>query len=168
MKKFSLKLSILYISMLQAINLGISSVFKARLSFLIAQDNIGDAATTGIITTFTSVGGSLAGILYGKLSQIINRQVITSVSAVSIHRDFVMAIFMSSISLGMSAAPIFTSLLSFILPAVTNRRIYFITAALLLIYSIMSLAFNLKHRKNVYSPKVKLRKPCMIFSKCVN
>lgn len=174
------------------------SVFTARLSFLIVQEKIGNAATTGIITTFTSVGGFLAGILYGKLSQIINRQVITlasllvcigtllaaitnqvwvfliaalilglgsafsisafvswitSISAVSIHRDFVMAVFMSSISLGMSAAPTFTSLLSFILPEITNRRIYFITAALLFVYSMMSLALNFKSRKNGFQPK---------------
>ncbi|RCX16046.1 putative MFS family arabinose efflux permease [Anaerobacterium chartisolvens] len=53
------------------------SVFTARLSFLITGEGIGNAATTGIITMFTSVGGLMAGLYFGKLSRILNRFVVT-------------------------------------------------------------------------------------------
>ena len=45
-------------------------VFIFHLSFLIADENIGNAATAGIITTFFSLGGLLSGLYYGKLFRI--------------------------------------------------------------------------------------------------
>lgn len=55
----------------------IGNTFALNLSFVISESKIGDASVTGLIISFTSLGGLLSGLFYQKILSVAHRFVPT-------------------------------------------------------------------------------------------
>ncbi len=175
-----------------------ASFFTTRLSFLLAEKKAGNAAIAGIVSMFTSVGGLVLGMVYGKLSGKIStfsielavclmgagtitaglahsvgimmlasallgtgstlsviafQSKIASISQ-KISYNFEVAIFMSSINLGLSAAPGYMSVATGLVPSIDNTGLYLLTAALLFTYAILLGLFNPNLKKKLAYKKI--------------